>query len=112
MYKHANPEAPKPKPAGLSEEHGGLRNKAELAELLIGHPYDWLRDGTNKEDVLTFKKDGTYTTRERPGTWRAIDEKTLIITAGSTEFSLEFNADGTQGHLIKPVRDPPTRMIM
>jgi hypothetical protein len=57
-----------------------ITDKEALSNHLTRYKFDWLLDGTNKESVMEFSKDGTVVvTRENSkpfkGKWQAIDGK-------------------------------------
>ena len=74
--------------------------------------FGWMKDGENKLDELAFQSDGTYIAGKGVGIWKAIDERTLELRAGSSPFTIKFNEEGTEGVLVQPVREPASKMIL
>ena len=63
---------------------------------------------------MVFEADGLLSLASDQGTWKAVDAKTLEINFDEfdEEYTMEFNEDATEATLIKPVKDPPSKMIL
>ena len=83
-----------------------------MATHLANNVFDWHKDGANKIDELKFQSDGTYLAAKGAGSWYTIDEKTMVFMAGTSELTIEFNEEGSEGILVQPVREPASRMTL
>ena len=95
-------------------ENDKIKNSDELKKHLIKNKFEWLRDGKYSVGFQEYKPDGTVVAsfNEHVGIWTAIDSKTLWFMSDSVEYTIKFNCFGEEGVLIKPVRDPPSKVRM
>ena len=47
---------------------------------MIKNKFDWFQDGETKSGYFTFRANGTYDSNYSLGTWKLLDERTVVKT--------------------------------
>ena len=59
---------------------------------------------------MSFKEDRTMLFGGKQGTWKVNDDITLVVTLNSKDNEFTFNTDLKEATLVKPLRNPPSKM--
>jgi len=89
--------------------------KKGLEKILTSNVFDWLKDGMNTNGDFTFKTDGSMLyskTPDKSATWKVMDSETFWINLNHNFFTLKYDYQSREAVLIKPERDPPSKMLI
>ena len=91
-----------------------IEDADELRVHLIKNKFYWLKNGQHSLGTFEFHEDGTLTKsfNDDGGVWKTLSSTTLWFKNYFAEFVVEFNDVGTEGVLISPERNPPSKMII
>lgn len=69
--------------------------------------YDWLHDGVNREQSISFYSDGTLErSNGDKGIWKVQSLNRLVANFGVGDHIMLFNKDYTEAEIAIPVRSP------